>query len=44
MLDDGAAITQFLKFGDRVRICAVDQNGATPFGAIDQRVVEYMGP
>ena len=39
LLDHGAATTPFLRFGDRVRLCAVDRVGRSPLGAIDQRVV-----
>jgi fumarylacetoacetate (FAA) hydrolase len=40
MLETGTATTPFLRFGDRVRISAVDDRGGSPFGAIDQRVVK----
>lgn len=40
LLDEGAARTPFMHFGDRVRMAASDGNGAQPFGAIDQRVVQ----
>lgn len=40
VLDTGAARTEFMKFGDRVRMEAHTVNGAAPFGAIDQRVVQ----
>jgi fumarylacetoacetate (FAA) hydrolase len=43
LLDNGAATTEFLRFGDRVRMRAIDETGTSPFGAIDQRVVEYRG-
>jgi fumarylacetoacetate (FAA) hydrolase len=36
--DGEASTTQFLKFGDTVRIDARDASGATVFGAIEQRV------
>lgn len=39
MLDDGAALTPFMHFGDTVRIEARMPNGGVMFGAIDQRVV-----
>jgi fumarylacetoacetate (FAA) hydrolase len=39
ILETGAAATPFLRFGDRVRIHAVDAAGGSPFGALDQRVV-----
>jgi fumarylacetoacetate (FAA) hydrolase len=38
-LEHGAAVTPFLKFGDRVRIEMFGADGASIFGAIDQRVV-----
>ncbi len=37
----GAAKTPFLKFGDRVRIEMLDNEGASIFGAIEQEVVRY---
>ena len=37
-LEGGAPKTPFLKFGDRVRIEMLDDNGCSIFGAIDQRV------
>lgn len=40
VLDTGAVRTEFMKFGDRVRMEAHTANGAAPFGAIDQRVVQ----
>lgn len=43
-LDRGAASTAFLRFGDRVRMSAVDDAGNSPFGAIDQRVVRAQVP
>ena len=39
LLDDGAARTPFLTFGDRVRMEARLPDGSAPFGTIDQRVV-----
>lgn len=38
IIDSGAAVTPFLKDGDRVRIEMMDDNGVSLFGAIDQRV------
>jgi fumarylacetoacetate (FAA) hydrolase len=38
VLASGQASTPFLKFGDRVRIEMLDADGASIFGAIDQRV------
>lgn len=37
----GAAKTPFLKFGDRVKIEMLDNDGASIFGAIEQEVVRY---
>jgi 2-keto-4-pentenoate hydratase/2-oxohepta-3-ene-1,7-dioic acid hydratase in catechol pathway len=37
-IDSGAPRTQFMKFGDRVRIEMLDRAGASIFGAIDQVV------
>lgn len=39
LLDQGASITPFLTWGDRVRMEARLPDGSSPFGAIDQRVV-----
>lgn len=39
-LEGGKPVTSFLKFGDSVRIEMLDANGASLFGAIDQRVVK----
>ncbi|HEX3062860.1 MAG TPA: fumarylacetoacetate hydrolase family protein [Usitatibacter sp.] len=40
-VEQGAAKTEFLKFGDRVTIEMKDARGASIFGAIDQRVERY---
>ena len=40
-LDSGAPRTPFLRFGDRVRIEMLDDEGRSIFGAIDQRVERY---
>ncbi|WP_429498557.1 fumarylacetoacetate hydrolase family protein [Robbsia andropogonis] len=40
IVDEGLARTDFMRFGDRVRMVARDENGGTPFGVIDQRVVQ----
>jgi fumarylacetoacetate (FAA) hydrolase len=37
----GKPQTEFLKFGDRVRIEMLDADGRSIFGAIDQKVVRY---
>src|SRR6202035_4259811 len=39
ILATGEAQTPFLKYGDRVRIESLDENGQSIFGAIDQEVV-----
>jgi len=39
-VEDGAAKTPFLRFGDRVRIEMFDAEGNSIFGAIDQKIVE----
>jgi len=38
---DGKPSTEFMKFGDNVRIEMFDENGDSIFGAIQQTVVEY---
>lgn len=40
-IETGKPRTPYLKFGDRVRIEMFDANGASIFGAIDQRVEAY---
>ena len=42
IIDEGQAKTAFMRFGDRVRMVARDDDGAQPFGAIDQRVVRAV--
>lgn len=39
IVDHGAPQTEFLRFGDRVRMEAVDSSGRRPFGVIDQVAV-----
>ncbi len=39
-LDQGSAKTPFLRFGERVRVEMFDADGASIFGAIDQRYVK----
>lgn len=43
LIDTGASVTQYMKFGDRVRIEMFDAQGRTIFGPIDQRVVPAHG-
>ncbi|MFN0111845.1 MAG: fumarylacetoacetate hydrolase, partial [Blastocatellia bacterium] len=40
MLDEGASKTNFMRFGDTVRMEVFDANGHSIFGAIEQRVVK----
>jgi fumarylacetoacetate (FAA) hydrolase len=40
MADQGKAVTTYMKFGDTVRIEVLDDEGASVFGAIDQRIVQ----
>lgn len=40
VLDQGSAQTSFLKFGDRVRIEVLTENGQSLFGAIEQQVIQ----
>ncbi|WKE64112.1 fumarylacetoacetate hydrolase family protein [Gallaecimonas kandeliae] len=40
-IEHGAPKTSFMKFGDRVRIEMLDDNGDSLFGAIDQQVVKH---
>lgn len=42
-IDTGKAVTPFLEFGDVVRIEMFDAQGASIFGAINQRVEPYPG-
>jgi fumarylacetoacetate (FAA) hydrolase len=42
-IETGKPQTPFLKFGDTVRIEMFDRNGASIFGAIEQRVAKYPG-
>lgn len=41
IIDEGAAKTPFMKFGDQVRIEMLDDSGHSIFGAIEQKVVRY---
>ena len=40
IVDSGAPKTEFMKFGDRVRMEAITAEGRAPFGVIDQQVVQ----
>jgi fumarylacetoacetate (FAA) hydrolase len=40
IVDEGAARTEFMRFGDRVRMQGTTKDGRAPFGAIDQKVVK----
>ena len=39
LADQGKVVTEYMRFGDRVRIEMLDAEGRSVFGAIDQRVV-----
>ena len=39
LIEHGAPQTAFMQFGDRVRIEMLDEQAASIFGAIDQRIV-----
>lgn len=41
-IEQGAPATSFMKFGDRVQIYMLDENGQSIFGAIDQTVEKYQ--
>lgn len=41
---NGQPSTNFMRFGDRVKIEMLDNDGKTIFGSIEQTVVEYTGP
>jgi len=41
---DGKPSTEFMRFGDRIRIEMKDPQGESIFGAIDQQVVQYQLP
>nr|WP_284694900.1 fumarylacetoacetate hydrolase family protein [Photobacterium galatheae] len=41
IIDQGQAVTPFMKFGDTVKIEMFDDNGHSIFGAIEQTVVKY---
>ncbi len=40
LADNGRIVTEYMRFGDRVRIEMLDADGRSIFGAIDQRVVQ----
>jgi fumarylacetoacetate (FAA) hydrolase len=42
MIDDGKPQTEFMKYGDRVRIEMFDEGGKSIFGAIDQAVAPMV--
>jgi fumarylacetoacetate (FAA) hydrolase len=42
--DQGKPLTDYMRFGDRVRIEMFDSSGQSIFGAIDQRVVRADTP
>jgi fumarylacetoacetate (FAA) hydrolase len=44
MIEHGAAVTPFMKYGDTVRIEMFDAEGASIFGAIEQQVVAPHRP
>lgn len=44
MLDEGAARTPYMSFGDRVRMECRSRDGAPLFGAIDQQVISGGRP
>jgi len=44
IVQQGAAVTHFMRFGDRVRIEMFDNDGRSIFGAIEQTVERYAGP
>ncbi|ROO05902.1 fumarylacetoacetate hydrolase [Pseudomonas fluorescens] len=43
MIEQGAPVTGFMRFGDRVRMDVTGSDGQSLFGAIDQRVVKANG-
>jgi fumarylacetoacetate (FAA) hydrolase len=40
-IESGEFKTPFMKFGDTIKIEAKDANGASIFGTIEQKIVEY---
>lgn len=43
-INDGAPTTEFLRFGDQVKIEMKDEKGQSIFGAIDQKIAKYSAP
>jgi fumarylacetoacetate (FAA) hydrolase len=41
LLDTGKSTTDYMRFGDLVRMEAVEKDGRAPFGAINQRVTKH---
>jgi fumarylacetoacetate (FAA) hydrolase len=39
LIDSGKPVTEYMKFGDRVRVEMLDASGQSIFGAIDQKIV-----
>jgi fumarylacetoacetate (FAA) hydrolase len=44
IIDSGSARTEYMAFGDRLRIEATAEDGQSVFGAIEQRVAQAPGP
>ena len=38
-LEEGSALTEYLRFGERVRMAAVNDRGASPFGEMNQEII-----
>jgi fumarylacetoacetate (FAA) hydrolase len=41
VVDEGAPRTEFMQFGDTVRMKAVDADGRAPFGILEQRAIKW---
>jgi fumarylacetoacetate (FAA) hydrolase len=41
---DGQPATDYMKFGDTIRIEMKGKDGQSVFGAIEQKVVKYVSP
>jgi fumarylacetoacetate (FAA) hydrolase len=41
-LETGSAVTEYLRFGERIRMAALNEDGSSPFGEIDQRIVKSV--